>query len=91
MKIVFAEHAARDLDTIGDHIALDSRASARLTLSRIGLEIRRLAQFPLLGRLGVIEGTRELVVRGTFIVVYRVHETEAFIEIVAIVRATQDR
>lgn len=62
---------------IGDYIAeLNPRAAAKVTANIYLRTKRLLADNPFIGRVGEIEGTRELVVPGTpYIVAYRVLET----------------
>lgn len=91
MNVVINANASDDLVAIGDYIAQDSAAFARITIAGILADIARLRSFPLLGRHGVIEGTRELVVRRSFIVVYRARDDQDIIEIIAVARAAQSR
>jgi toxin ParE1/3/4 len=73
MRIVWTAPALREIEAIGDYIALESpRASARI-VSRVFDRVDTLADHPEIGRPGRIPGTRELVITNTpFIVPYRV-------------------
>jgi len=73
MKLRFSERSIRNLTSIRDHIAADSPESAVRVVSAIVNAALRLEQFPLSGRPGRIEGTRELVVPGLpYVIPYRV-------------------
>lgn len=76
-RVVWTRRYLRELEVIGDYIAeRNPRAAAKVT-ANIHLRTKRLlADNPFIGRVGEIEGTRELVVPGTpYIVAYRVLET----------------
>jgi len=69
----FSERAIRSLTSIRNYIAKDSPETAARVVGEIVQAALRLEQFPLSGRLGRIEGTRELVVPGLpYIIPYRV-------------------
>ena len=92
MKVVVRETAAGDLDDILDWISRDnSRAAARL-VRRILARIDRLAipGLSLIGRPGLVEGTRELV-EAPYIIVYAVDEPADEITVLAIVHGARDR
>lgn len=62
-----------DLEKIVDYIASDNPKAALAIWDEIESQIERLVAYPHSGRLGRVEGTRELVVNRTpFIVGYRV-------------------
>ena len=64
-KIVWADPAIQDLDTIAEYIALDKPDAARKLVGRVFAAVERLARFPKLGRPpGELRGLpyRELVV-----------------------------
>ncbi|NSX56897.1 MULTISPECIES: type II toxin-antitoxin system RelE/ParE family toxin [Rhodobacterales] len=64
MNIEFLPQALTDLDSILDYIAQDNRAAADQTVTRILQSIRHLETFPLMGRDGSVDGTRELPIPG---------------------------
>ncbi len=73
MRLVFAEPAAGDLDSILDYIALDNQAAAETVYRSIVTSAERLTQFPKMGRAGRLPRTRELPVPSTpYIIVYEV-------------------
>ncbi|MBX3484913.1 type II toxin-antitoxin system RelE/ParE family toxin [Phenylobacterium sp.] len=70
-RVVFAEPAARDLEDIIDHIALDNPVAAERVYRAIVEASRRLARFPDLGRPGRFSGMRELsVTRLPYLIAY---------------------
>jgi toxin ParE1/3/4 len=77
MRVHWTTPALRDLKTIGDYIAKDSRASAAKIISRIFNQTDMLATTPHMGRGGRVPNTRELVISETpFIVPHRVRGDE---------------
>jgi toxin ParE1/3/4 len=63
--------AARDdLSAIIDHIAAENLPAAIALLDEIETKVRLLPEAPRLYRFGRVEGTREMVVRPNFVVVY---------------------
>lgn len=71
-RLVFAEPAARDLDSIVTYIALDNPAAAEKVFRAIVAAAERLTDIPSLGRAGRLPDTRELVVTGLpYLIVYR--------------------
>jgi toxin ParE1/3/4 len=88
VKIRWLRTAARNRFEQLDYVAQDNPAAA----IRLDEEIERhtdlLAEFPMMGREGRIDGTRELVVgRTPFIVVYRVKKSR--IEILRLLHGAQ--
>jgi toxin ParE1/3/4 len=72
MKSVWTQAAIRDLVHARDYIAQENPAAAREIASRIVDATERLLQFPEVGRIGRVNGTREVVVPGTqYLIVYR--------------------
>jgi toxin ParE1/3/4 len=72
MKAVWAQAAMRDLIHAREYIARENPDAARETALRIVDATERVIQFPEVGRLGRMNGTRELVVSGTqYLIVYR--------------------
>jgi toxin ParE1/3/4 len=69
-----------DLEAIVDYIAAENPRAALAVWDEIERQVERLAAYPHSGRIGRIEGTRELVVNQTpYIVGYRVSEDAVFI------------
>ena len=72
----WTRRALGDLQRIVEHIAGDNMPAAAEFLTAVQDKVTRLQQFPLLGRTGAFEDTRELVVHRNYIVTYRVHVDE---------------
>lgn len=73
MKIIWTRLALEDLDNAYEYIAAKNPNAAMDTIDRIENAIERLLKYPQMGRVGLIPGTRELVVTRTpFILAYRV-------------------
>ncbi|CAE6826772.1 type II toxin-antitoxin system RelE/ParE family toxin [Paraburkholderia haematera] len=73
MRLEWSAFAIEDRDAIFDYIEEDSPRAAVVVDDRIRTQVRQLLQFPETGRLGRIEGTRELVISRTpYIAAYRI-------------------
>jgi toxin ParE1/3/4 len=92
MRITFDPAAVDDLDHIYLWIARDDRQAAHEMIMRIKARIAALATegFAHMGRVGLVEGTRELI-ESPFIIVYQVDETRDEIVVVAVAHGAQDR
>ncbi|MDO9139273.1 MAG: type II toxin-antitoxin system RelE/ParE family toxin [Methylobacter sp.] len=83
MKIVWTEPARQDLREIFEYIAEENPNAARALLAEIRKRAGSLENNPELGRLGRVDGSRELVLTGTqYILPYRVKEQ--WIQILAV-------
>jgi toxin ParE1/3/4 len=83
VKIVWTEPARKDLRDIFIYISEENPNAARTLLSEIKGRAVLLQDNPLIGRLGRVDGTRELVITGThYILPYRVKENK--IQILAV-------
>lgn len=70
--IEWTEQAVRQLDQAHDYIALSNseRVAAQITL-HIATSVQQLATFPMSGRPGRVQGTRELVIANSpFVAAY---------------------
>jgi toxin ParE1/3/4 len=73
MRIRWLRTALRNLDQHADYIAKDDPIAARNAVQRIRAAVDQLAEYPNMGRIGMVPLTRELIVGGTpWIIVYRV-------------------
>jgi toxin ParE1/3/4 len=73
LRIEWSELALADRDAIFDYIEADSPRAAVVMDDRIRRHVEQLRQFPESGRLGRIEGTRELVINHTpYIAAYQI-------------------
>lgn len=80
--------AVRRLDAVGAHIARDAPAAAARVVARIVSGVELLGEQPAIGRVGRIEGTRELVFADVpYIVPYRVRPTS--VEILTVIHTSQ--
>lgn len=83
MKIVWTEPARQDLREIFTYIAEENPHAASILLAKIKERVGVLADQPQLGRVGRVEGTRELVLAGTsYILPYRLKDQQ--IQILAV-------
>ena len=72
MTVRWTRQALRDLDQLRDYTFRYSRRGAEKLVAKIDRSLQLLASHPEMGRLGRIEGTRELIVpRTPYIVVYQ--------------------
>jgi toxin ParE1/3/4 len=73
MKLEWSEAAQTDRNAIYDFIDADNPRAAIAVDDRIEEAVERLVQFPMSGRIGRVEGTRELVIdRTPYIAAYRI-------------------
>jgi addiction module RelE/StbE family toxin len=73
MRVEWSAFALADRNAIFDYIEIDSPQIAALMDERIRDQIRTLSRFPMSGRAGRVEGTRELVIgRTPYIAAYRI-------------------
>jgi toxin ParE1/3/4 len=64
LKISFTPQARDDLAAIRDWIAEDDECAADRVIARIVQTAMMFGQFPMLGRVGQVQGTREFSVVG---------------------------
>jgi toxin ParE1/3/4 len=86
MIVRWSPTALRDLESLHEYVAADSRPAAATTVERILSGIDALSRHPEMGRKGRVAGTRELIVT-PYIVAYRIKH--GALEIVAIVHAAR--
>lgn len=86
-KLEWKAMAVADLMAIVDYISDDNPNAALALLEEIEGKVSTLMVHPKRGRLGRVDGTRELVVRRNYIVVYG-EETEA-IRVLRVLHAAQ--
>jgi len=90
MQLRWSPGAAQDLADIVEYIRIENPAAAQRIGESIYQRVQRLADFPYSGRIGRIEGTRELPIPPLpFFVVYRVRENQGAVEIVNILHGAQ--
>ncbi|HVL70279.1 MAG TPA: type II toxin-antitoxin system RelE/ParE family toxin [Beijerinckiaceae bacterium] len=88
MKVVWTGRAASGLRSARRRIAKVNPTAAARFADRTVREAAKLGQYPRLGRVGRVEGTRELVVAGTpYLVAYRITATE--VQILAVIHGAR--
>ena len=74
MPIKWLRTALRNLDRHASYIAKDNPDAARRAVERVQAAVSQLTQYPSMGRIGRVPGTRELIVGGApWVIVYRLH------------------
>ena len=77
MRLRWSRRALADLQRLAERIAADGKPmAAQAFVDAIADKVDRLRQFPLLGRQGRLEDTRELVVHKNYLVTYRLRADE---------------
>ena len=73
MPVKWLRKALRNLEQVQQYIAVDDPETAIQVVLRIQTAVQQLETFPMMGKTGRVDGTRELVIPNTsFIVIYRV-------------------
>jgi toxin ParE1/3/4 len=72
VKLVWSRRALADLTRIAVRIAKDKPLAAEGFVIAVREKAASLEQFPLLGRVGVLEDVRELIVHKNYLITYRV-------------------
>ncbi|OWJ77133.1 type II toxin-antitoxin system RelE/ParE family toxin [Haematobacter genomosp. 1] len=85
--IVWRQVARRDLRAIFDYITEDSPSAALALLDEIEAKVGRLRDHPRAYRPGRVGGTREMVVRPNYLLVYS--EAEGTVTILRVLHAAQ--
>ncbi|GAA1045735.1 type II toxin-antitoxin system RelE/ParE family toxin [Streptomyces murinus] len=86
-EIAWKALAVADLMAIVDYISDDSPTAALALVDDIQGKVAQLSAHPKRGRPGRVEGTRELVVRPNYIVVYA--ETQSVLTVLRVLHAAQ--
>jgi toxin ParE1/3/4 len=85
MNVVWLDQADNDLLNAVDWIHERNPEAAKRITQLIYLQVKQLQKYPQLGRVGQIEGTRELVIHQTrYIAAYRIDFANNIIEILAL-------
>ncbi len=74
MNVVWSLSACQSRNTLIDYIANDNIGAALELDEHISLLASRLADFPYLGKIGRVAGSRELVIHEHYILVYDIIE-----------------
>ncbi|KNZ34211.1 MAG: hypothetical protein AD742_02135 [Methylibium sp. NZG] len=89
MKLAWTRRALNDLRRIADHIAADNPTAARALVEDIRPRAMNLQRFPLIGRIGGYQDTRELVVHKNYLLTYRLRGDE--VQVLQVWHAAQRR
>ncbi len=88
MRVRYTPAALAHLIEIGDYIERDNREAAKRVIQSIRNTVDLLRDHPDMGRLGHMEGTRELVIpRLPYYAAYRV--TESAVEVFAVIHTAR--
>ena len=85
--VEWSQGARADLLAIVDYISDDNPDAAQELLDDIEATVARLPEHPRLYRMGRVEGTREIVVRANYVVVYT--ENLLIVRILRVLHAAQ--
>jgi toxin ParE1/3/4 len=78
MRVHWLRKALRSLEQAHDFVAETNPEAVIALVSNIRAATEQLESFPLMGRSGRVEGTRELIILGTpYLVIYRVRGNRA--------------
>ncbi|MBT9369763.1 type II toxin-antitoxin system RelE/ParE family toxin [Rhizobium sp. CSW-27] len=86
-RLEWRQTARSDLLSIIDYISDHNSDAAQALKDEIDLKVGRLIEHPRLYRAGRVEGTREMVVRSNYVVIYR--EDESAVSILRVLHAAQ--
>lgn len=80
MKIRWTPRAVADLEEISDYLAAASPQAWEQLLQRLGRLTEAILDFPLMGKTGLVPGTREFVLSGTpYILVFQLKDDSVII------------
>ncbi|MBD2502907.1 type II toxin-antitoxin system RelE/ParE family toxin [Anabaena azotica] len=88
MQIKWLRRALRNLEQAHSYILKDNPDAAGELILKIQTAVSQLENYPFMGRVGRVEGTRELVIANTpYIIIYRVKEES--VEILRVLHASK--
>lgn len=80
LRLRFTQRALRRLELIGEYLYAESPAYASHVMMQLHVATNALAEQPLIGRVGRLTGSRELVLAEiSYIIAYEVHENELIV------------
>ena len=88
-KLRWSRRALADLDRIARRIAADKPLAAVEFVAAVRTSVERLGAWPLLGRAGALDDTRERVVHRNYLVTYRVRADE--VQVLQVWHVARDR
>ncbi len=87
--VLWHPRARADLLAIADYISDDNPDAAMRLLQEVMEKAEHLRDFPLMGRTGRVDGTRELVVCAQYVLVYRVSDDNATMTVLRVLHAAR--
>jgi toxin ParE1/3/4 len=88
MQVKWVRKALRNLEQAHEYISTKDTAAAARVILKIQAAVHQLESFPMMGRVGRVDGTRELVIANTsYFVVYRVKGSS--VEILRVLHASR--
>lgn len=88
LDVKWRQIARRDLEAIVDYISDDNVDAAEELRAEIEERVANLALQPKIYKPGRFEGTREMIVRGNYIVVYE--ENDVFVRVLRVLHAARN-
>ena len=88
LELKWRRIARRDLDAIVDYISDDNADAAEALREEIEHKVADLPLQPKMYKPGRVDGTREIVMRGSYIVVYE--ENDCFVRVLRILHAARN-
>lgn len=86
MKVIWLKRARSDLNEAIQWLNQRNPVAARKVARVINLQVSQLSDYPQLGRIGLIDGSRELVIQHTrYIAAYQIDLQNNRIEVLALV------
>lgn len=89
MQIVWRPMALADRDTIMDYIAQDNPVAAIELDDEFEAKAEQARQRPTLYKTGRVRGTREIVVRPNYVMVYRIEDEGDTLAVLRVLHASQ--
>ena len=89
MKIIWRPMAEADRENIFDYIAQDNPRAALALDEELSAQLELAAQHPALSQPGRVPGTREIVVRPNYIMVYRMEDSGDTLVVLRVLHAAQ--
>ena len=89
MRLVWRPMALADRETIMDYIAQDNPAAAIELDDEFEAKAEQARQRPTLYKTGRVRGTREIVVRPNYVMVYRIEDEGCTLAVLRVLHAAQ--
>ncbi len=89
MQVRWSDAARQDRLAIFEYVCNEAPMAALALDERFGEAAAALARFPMMGRVGLVPGTRELIPHENYRLVYEVDEPAQIIWVLALVHAAR--